>query len=101
VAEAASQSAPPKVGSRCRIQIADRSYLDGPCAIDLSEDGSFTVFQNRGGAGYFAMVIRDGPTAKGYWNGSPDSAHAHDELGELRREGACWKNERAEICAWS
>ncbi|MBC9032687.1 SHOCT domain-containing protein [Sphingomonas sp. JC676] len=94
-------SMPAPVHGRCSLTIKGITYLNGACDIVLAEDGSFDVFEHFGQPGYFAKVIRDGAMAQGYWNGARDSDHAQDELGELTRSGACWKNATAKICAWS
>lgn len=88
----------------CTLQVDGRTYLDGPCNVDLDADGSFSIGTRdaRTRSRHFAMVNRDtaSGTAEGYWNGTdPRSTHAHSPLGALRREGACWVNERARVCA--
>jgi hypothetical protein len=90
---------------RCLITVEGRTYLKGRCNIEIRPGGSFTV-----GAGeysrskYFASVILDenSRTAHGYWNGAGAEDHAHVDLLELTRNGACWSNKRkrARICAW-
>ena len=35
----------------------------------------------------------------GSWNGTTKESRAHDPLGDLKREGACWVNETARVCA--
>jgi hypothetical protein len=86
---------------RCLLDVRGATYVDGPCQINLEEGGSFTIYEHFGQPGYFAMVIRDGDSASGYWNGSRDSDHADSELGQLTRAGACWQNDAAKICAWA
>jgi hypothetical protein len=50
---------------------------------------------------YFAYVFPEGGTATASWNGTiPGATHAHTDLGTLTREGACWVNEQAKVCAW-
>jgi len=92
-----------KVGG-CTLQVDGRTYLDGPCNIDLESGGSFSIGtgNDRTRSRYFAYVAveKDAGTAEGSWNGAdPRSTHAHSPLGALRREGACWVNERARVCA--
>ena len=91
-----------KIG-QCTLRVDGHTYLDGPCNIDLGTGGSFSIGTGnaRTGSRYFAYVNRDPDSgiADGYWNGAPGSTHAHDPLGTLRREGACWMNERARVCA--
>lgn len=86
---------------RCLLDVRGATYVDGPCQINLEQGGSFTIYEHFGQPGYFAMVMRDGDSASGYWNGSRDSDHADSELGQLTRAGACWQNDAAKICAWA
>lgn len=85
---------------RCKLVVKGTTYIDGTCPVELDPDGSFSINRDQGGSGYFAMLQRDGASAKGYWNGSPDSTHAQDELGDMTRKGACWQNDTAQLCAW-
>jgi hypothetical protein len=88
---------------RCMIAVDDRTFLNGTCNIEVRPGGSFTV-----GAGeksrskYFAYVQVDHATGsgQGYWNGIEAESHAHEDLGMLKKNGACWQNARARICAW-
>ena len=87
---------------RCKLVVGQKSYIDGNCLIELSSDGSFSVFENTDRSGYFTIMQREGDGGMGYWNGSRNSTHAQDSLGELTREGACWVNSESssKICAW-
>ena len=85
---------------RCLLVVEGKTYLNGPCPIDVQPDGSFSV-----GTGpkpsFFAYVIVDEPgVATGSWNEDRGSTHAHTDLGKLRRNDACWTNEKAIVCAW-
>ena len=87
---------------RCILEVNGRSYLQGPCEITIQDkQGSFSI-----GAGpthrakYFAYVNMDDDGAHGYWNETPDASHAHADLGMLKRDGACWKNSTARVCAF-
>lgn len=83
---------------RCRLTIDNGTYIDGDCWIRLEEDGSFQVMSVD--ERYFAQLSRSGDEALGYWNEAPGSTRAHAALGIMNRNGACWINMRAEICAW-
>jgi hypothetical protein len=73
------------------------TYIDGMCDFEADSDGSFTV----AAGDYFATVLIDTPNrGAGYWNENPRAQHAHSPLGALRRKGACWSNDQAQICAW-
>jgi hypothetical protein len=88
---------------KCLLAVDGTRYLDGPCNIEMSADGSFSI-----GAGettrskYFAFVnIAPGASeAMGFWNGQEAADHAHTDLGALTRDGACWVNSTARVCAW-
>lgn len=85
---------------RCLLVVDGRTYLNGSCPVELLPGGSFMVGAGRG-ARYFAQVNVDGKTdASGYWNEEPGATHAHSSLGNLRRNDACWVNDRAIVCAW-
>ena len=87
---------------RCLLQVKGTSFIDGECSITLSEGGDFQVMSVRNGAPeYFAVVsMAEGGAALGVWNEDRGANHAHTPLGTLRREGACWLNDEAKVCAW-
>lgn len=79
----------------CELSVAGETYISGPCDFDDIGSGDFVI---RGGD-YFAYIyVRETP-ANGFWNGVERSSHAHDPLGDLTRDGACWVNESARVCA--
>lgn len=87
---------------QCMLQVKQKKYLDGPCEIKNTDaQGSFSI-----GVGetqrskYFAYVNMESDGAHGYWNETPDSNHAHTELGILERHGPCWENNTARVCAY-
>ncbi|WP_322095208.1 hypothetical protein [Paraburkholderia bannensis] len=97
---AAPASAYAKTG-RCVLQVNQKTYLDGPCEVKLEEHGTFSI--GAGGnhpAKYFAYVLMDDDGAHGYWNEEPGATHAHSDLGILKRDGACWVNDTAKVCAY-
>ena len=50
---------------------------------------------------YFAAVTVVSPgVAEGAWNEDAYANHAHSPLGTLYREGACWTNNLASVCAY-
>ena len=81
----------------CSLVVKGRSYLQGVCEFrPLGTDGSFSLH----GDAYFAYVNLTGKgVAEGSWNADPRSTHAQAPLGELRRQGACWENAQARVCA--
>lgn len=86
---AGTGAASAKMGG-CTLQ-AGRTCLDGPCNMDLEVGGGFSI----GTGGARSRVARDlNATAQGYWNGTEGGSHAHDSLGQLRRQGACCERAR-------
>ncbi len=86
---------------RCLLVVNGRTYLDGSCNITMDDDGSFTIGTGTPPAPYFAYVSIVGKgVAYGSWNGTYNGSHAHASLGTLYRDGACWQNKKAKICAW-
>lgn len=89
---------------QCILQVDGTTYINRPCNIKIYNGGSFSIGQSDDGRRrdrYFAMVEIDpsAGTAVGYWNGVDGESHAGDNLGNLIRQGACWVNNRARVCA--
>ncbi|MSP03140.1 MAG: hypothetical protein EXR07_19145 [Acetobacteraceae bacterium] len=87
---------------KCVLQVDGKTYLNGPCPITLEKGGDFTVgADGTKSAKFFATVLidKEAGTADGWWNGTEGGGHAHDKLGTLTRQGACWVNERAKVRA--
>ncbi len=87
---------------KCVLNVGGKDYLNGPCEIEmLDKDGSFTVgASDTAPSPYFAYVTVTSPgVAEGSWNRDPKALHADAKLGELKRQGACWVNEKARVCA--
>ena len=88
---------------RCFIAVKGHTYLKGNCEISIEQGGSFKVgVGEKSRSEYFAYVVLDPEPGKGrgYWNGVEAEDHAHEDLGPLKRKGACWSNARAKVCAW-
>lgn len=86
-------------GAECRLEVAERSYIDGPCEHQSLSDGKGS-FRITGADGrHFAYVYLEGQDrATAHWNGELGESRAHHPLGALRREGECWINDTARIC---
>ena len=84
----------------CLLIVGDQKLIGGRCTFTpLDAEGSFTIAGLDGL--FFAYVLVTGKgEAEGYWNGTPRAQHAHDPLGPLTRNDACWENARASVCAW-
>jgi hypothetical protein len=86
---------------RCLLEVNRKAYLDGPCEVKIEKGGTFTIgVSDKHPSKYFAYVLMDDDGAHGYWNEEPGATHAHSELGILKRDGACWVNDTARVCAW-
>ncbi len=85
--------------ARCKLVVAGKTYIDGACVFrPLSSNGGFSITSE--GAEYFAYVNKTPDGMRGSWNEEAYAGHAHTDLGILQRDGACWKNAQAQVCAW-
>jgi hypothetical protein len=86
--------------AQCLLIVQGTELIRGPCTFaPLGTDGSFTATGLNGR--FFAYVLVDSPgQATGYWNGKAYATHAHEPLGTLTRDDACWVNDIASVCAW-
>lgn len=82
----------------CLLIVKGRTYLDGRCEYESDPDGSFRMF----GKDYFVYLnVVEKNLGDVSWNADPKSTHAHNRIGEVRRDGACWTmNRDTRICAW-
>lgn len=87
---------------RCMLQVNNKTYLNGPCEVTINDKkGSFAIgVGEKHRSKYFAYVTMEDDGAQGFWNETPDASHAQSSLGTLKRDGACWKNEKARVCAY-
>jgi hypothetical protein len=87
---------------KCLLEVDNRPLLLGTCNIDMQADGSFSVGTSGSTSStHFAFVqVNQNGSALGYWNGEERESHAHEPLGALKRQGACWTNDKAKVCAW-
>jgi len=102
IALGASQvNADEKIRGECLLDVSGVKYIDGKCDIRLYPGGSFQV-SGIGKDLHFAMVNLDDDkrVATANWNGVVPESHAHEQLGQMTRTGACWRNAEAQICAW-
>jgi hypothetical protein len=109
--------------AKCYFSVNNVTYIDGACRFDfMAGDGSFsfndmrmktrcqsddlgpgqcsmasTLITRKGTFGQLVMMSPG--RAKIYLNGG-DSLDAHVEISSVRREGACWRNNRVKLCAW-
>jgi hypothetical protein len=89
--------------TRCLIEADGTTWADGPCEFVALEKGyaSFEVVEKAEPQTFaHTYVNQNEEPTNGVWNGGEGAMHAHDPLGGLHRDGACWLNERAKVCAW-
>jgi hypothetical protein len=92
--------------AQCKLVVKGKTYINGRCNFEsFGTDGSFAIGVlgddqpiPKGGF-YFAYVDVDGNTAEGKWNEDRTELHANAPLGTLKRKGACWENDIAQVCA--
>jgi hypothetical protein len=82
----------------CLLVVKGRTYLDGRCEYEADQDGSFRMF----GKDYFVYLnVHEKNRGDASWNADPKSTHAHNRIGDVRRDGACWvMGTDTRICAW-
>ncbi|WP_342358843.1 hypothetical protein [Terrarubrum flagellatum] len=96
----AAGSASARSGDRCLLVVDGKTYLDGPCPVDVKPGGNYMI-GNTKKITYFATVQSKGVgAAAGFWNEQRGAGDARTPLGDLRQNGPCWTNDRAVICAW-
>ena len=89
----------------CKLVVKGKTYINGRCNFEDFGDGSFAIGVLRDdrripvGGFYFAYVDVHGNTAEAKWNEDRRDSHANAPLGTLIRNGACWENAIAQICA--
>lgn len=89
--------------AKCLLLVDGKTYINGACNFDAANDGtgSFSIGTDDAANKHFAYVNIWKGQGVGYWNGSVPETHAHEDLGTLNHNGACWYNDRAIVCAWA
>lgn len=85
--------------AQCLLVVEGREHIRGECRFIPLGGGDFEILGLNGKAFAYVYLTGEG-RADGYWNGGNHAGHAHDPLGPLRRDDACWINDRASVCAW-
>lgn len=109
--------------AKCYFAVNTTVFINGACRFEfMNGDGSFsfddmklktrclsydlgpsqctmasTGVTRKGTFGQ--LVITSPGRAKIYWNGG-NALHAHGEISPVTRNGACWQNNQAKLCAW-
>jgi hypothetical protein len=79
----------------CKFVVEGKTIISGRCNFESDPDGSFRIWDDV----HTVYLNVDGKTAEASWNKNPKSFHADSPLGMLTRNGACWWNATAQICA--
>ena len=90
----------------CKLVVKGKTYINGRCNFEDFRDKEHSpsaflgvVDESPSGGFYFAYVDVHGNTAEAKWNEDRRDSHANALLGTLTRNGACWENAIAQICA--
>jgi len=84
----------------CLLEVGGEILADGTCQYDEDRHGSFRFSDDDDPRMFVSVLMSQDATALGYWTGPQGGTHAHDVLGILRRDGACWRKDVARVCAW-
>lgn len=84
--------------AKCLLEVAGKVYIDGPCDHSLLHAGDDDFIMTGADGRFFAYVYVDGKRATAHWNGKAAERRAHDPLGKLTRDGACWIGEGVKLC---
>jgi len=87
--------------AKCLLSIEGEIYIDGVCDFEplSGTGGDFRITGPK--ARYFAyLYVESQGIGDGHWNGAIGESRAHTPLGTLKRDGACWTNDTAKLCAW-
>ena len=81
----------------CLLEVNGKKAINGACywKQDETNKGSFYMERNR----YFAYINVNGSNASGAWNETPGSTHAHSNLGDMKRDGKCWRSKNVRVCS--
>jgi hypothetical protein len=83
----------------CLIEVRGRSYLNRRCNYERDSDGSTRVGIDDDSPFFAYVNVDSGDIAQGSWNEDRGSTHAHSPLGTMHRNGDCWVNQIARVCA--
>src|SRR3954451_13540997 len=87
----------------CLIEVDRKRYLDGPCTVTEAGAGSWLIVRDRlmGQAATIKVDPIISNRGDAAWTGPSGDCRLSEALGRLRREGSCWTNAKARICAWA
>lgn len=96
--------------AKCLLAVEGEVYINGACEFEQQGGGDFQIWS--ADRTWTAMVALDPDgtgereTAVGVWNSDGvgpryvPATRLHGGLGTLKRDGACWLNRDAILCAW-
>jgi len=101
-----------QIKGKCHLRVDGKGYIRGPCDIELFGRNGERGFEIAtpgtrkwvavvgGGWGMWnkPVTAKLGQTVTGM-DGKPADYTADEPLGKMRKEGDCWINRRARICA--
>ena len=95
-------AAPATAAPTCLLEVDSKRYLDGLCTVTEDGAGSWLIVRDR--LSGQAATVKVNPILSGRgdaaWTGPFGDGRLSEALGPVRREGSCWVNTRARICAW-
>lgn len=97
-----AQPPPWTANGKCLLRVDGVNYIDGPCDIDIVSNGFGPgTFQITGpnGLGAFVEVYKK-DHGQVTWLIEKGEGYSNGSQGLLRRDGGCWINDEAKICAW-
>ena len=99
---AGALAAPATAAPTCLLEVDSKRYLDGLCTVTEAGSGSWLIVRDR--LSGQAATVKVNPILGGrgdaVWTGPSGDGRLSEALGSVRREGSCWVNARARICAW-
>lgn len=82
----------------CLVVMEGRSYIDGPCDFTAEAGGDFTV--TLGPRSAKVMVDPGSRDGRAFYEDATPASPQSWVIGDVRRDGACWRNRVGRVCAW-
>ncbi len=82
----------------CYLEIDGVIEMQGPCIFDPMGGGDFFVADEDDRLAFVYFYLDDAGIGTAMW--SDRESKANHNLGTLYRDGACWQNGGATLCAW-
>lgn len=99
---------PSRHEGRCVLRVDGKDYINGPCTIVRDPSGIEITGPPQARVrphdnhkySYGAQIDIAGGEVTGHWNGALAYNSYDFDLGSLGRDGDCWTNNRARVCAY-